>query len=181
MTLPHEANFIALKGIRKTVADKLGKSQSLLDKYCASPKSHDGDGEISPTEKFLEFVLAIQRVDDKRAHLLLDYVLAECGCMPVVPAPRASTLPNLLDMSKSMQAFAKYVEVLAKASTDGVVTADEVPEVAAALWCHASEVMAHFEALHNVMRDYEKGKLVGERIGPKKAPPRFIELRRATA
>lgn len=179
MTFPHEANAVALKGIRKTVADRLGKSLSLLDKYCSEPQP-SGDGEVSPTQKFLEFALAIKSVDCERAALLLDYINAELGCLPSMRVEEASEIPNLIDVSESVRNFGEYLSAIGRAQADGVLTPNEIPDVAAVMWLHITAVARQFRAMRNVMSETEDGA-IRSRIGPKRVVPRYLELRRATA
>lgn len=176
--LPHEANFEALKGIRKTVAGRLGKSASLLDKYTTLAKP-DGDGEKSPTQAFVEFVLAVASVDRQRATILLDYVLGECGCLPSICAASSPEPLSFRESGESTARFAEYLKVIGQAqANDGEVTAEEIPSIAAAIESHIAGMGRQLQALRRMARAADEAQFA-ERIGPKRSP-RLIQLRRAT-
>lgn len=171
---PWEAFRVAVAGRRKAVALRLGVSVSLIDKQTECPKSCGGEGEINPVQKVLETILALHEAGAENPDFLLHYLAGELGHVAV----KANGEPlDMLDAAAATEKFGHFLSTFAQAVADGAVTPSEAERVAAAIQEHMSVMGRQLTALRRVVASAEESS-ASERIGPRRAPVRFYDLRR---
>jgi len=178
--MPWEANDEAMRGHRKAVADALGISLSLVDQYCRPPKSFDGEGSASPTQRFIEQVKALRAAGAPNADLPLEYALAELGMMPPIRAELSSHEFSLVDIAQATHSFADFLTCASTDMKDGVLTPAEMQGLATRLRAHVRVMSGQLCELQSAIDQNELAE-VKTRRGPHRALPRYLRLRQATA
>lgn len=181
MPLPHEVTYRALEGIRKVVADLLGISHSSVDKYCTPPAWLGGDGVASPLEAFTRFVLAVQKAAPdgrERAKVLLDDLLASVGCLPAVYADTSSARLSATDLASASHEFGDVVQALAPAFDQDGFTVTDAIRLDRELVEHISVLGVMHHKVRTTLNE-EDARVVRDRIGPRRALPAIVELRRS--
>lgn len=177
---PHEINYRVCEGLRKQLAERLGKSQTLIDKQCAVPERDGGNGCTSWTENFLAYLLALRSLDPSRAKLLLDYINGEAGCAPCVAIDATSEPASLADVALAVRLAGEWLGVIAEAYRDGVLSSREASEALARLDSLHSVTLPASAALHRFIAA-DDDRIASTRIGPKPAPRLHVLRRLASA
>jgi len=182
--MPYEVNAIAFAGYHKVVAAALSVSPTLVDKFTHLPKSHGGDGENSPTQRFIEQVRALRAAGAPNADVLLEYACAELGCLPPIRAELVEDPDDrdrtLIDVADATAKFAEYLRCAAEVQRDGILTITEMKALSERIWAELRALHAQHAMLQRSIGDGEIRE-VRQRIGPKRALPKYLQLRRATA
>ena len=166
---PWEANHRALERVRQPVAERLRKSVTLIDKWCASP-GDDANGAPSPTQRFLEFVLAVRSVDPDRAKILVDYILSECGYAPAIPVVAGDRSLGFLPAAvRSNDLNADWLCSVAVAMSDGRLSAGEAQDAHEKLAAVLSIELPALAALHRHIVAFDDAQ-EAIRKGPQRAP-----------
>lgn len=183
MSFPWEVNHLACEGIRKGIADRLDRSPSLVDKWCAPPAAFDGNGSLSPTQAFRDLVAAAIAVGGfERGRILLDYILASAGCLPAerIEDCTGATIA-VLDIAKSTGEFSDYLASAGRALGDKMLSITELADLEDQLEDVVRESARQLQFVRDA-RQAEEARLLTQRIGPRRAAAAVVDLRtRASA
>ena len=129
---PWEVNEATFRDVgRKAVAGDLGKSLSLIDKWChptPSVENPHGDGVVSPLELIDRLRAILQKRYPEAALLPLHWLAQRAGCHLVGNPDGRATAPHaelLAHLGSVMKDFSAFLSDAAEALADGVVTHDE--------------------------------------------------------
>ena len=180
MTNPWQANQIALKGVRKAVASRLGKSVELIDTWCRLPRSMGGEGEASPTQRVIEMVLAAREAVSPDADAPFLCIASDLGYAPQVRVAVSEKASSLVDVSAAMKEFSDFLAAVAKAFEDGAVTPKELSRIEVEIDEHVAVMLRQRQSVHAALLEMEESS-TRERIGPKRSNrlPRYLALRKA--
>jgi hypothetical protein len=180
MSFPWDVMDVATRGYRKSVADALGISLSLVDQHCRAPKSFDGDAASSPLQRFIETTKALRAAGAPNSEMPVEYAAAELGYLPLIRADIASRDFSLVDIADATYSFADFLTCASNGMTDGVLTLAELQVLANTLQSHVRVMSGQLCALQSAIDENELAE-VKERRGPHRALPRYLKLRAATA
>lgn len=129
---PWEVNEATFHDVgRKAVAGDLGKSLSLIDKWChptPSVENPHGDGVVSPLELIDRLRALLQRRYPEAALLPLHWLAQRAACHLVRNPDVALSSPHaelLAHLGSVMKDFSAFLSDAAEALADAVVTPDE--------------------------------------------------------
>lgn len=176
--MPHEANLLAFDGHRRDVAAGCGVSPTLVDGWTRLPKAAGGDGENSPTQRVVETTLALRAAGSNRSEVLFLYLADELGYVTPVRTTDVPACVCLTDAGDALRSVSGYLDAFTLANADGVITVAEAERLIDACQVVVATFSRQECALHARVIDGEELSL-RRRIGPKRALPRLVSLRKA--
>jgi len=173
--LPWDVNARAFDDYRKAVALAYGRSVSLVDRHCEAPAPL-GTGARSPLDLLISTVRALRTAGAPGSELLVEYVCAELGYHPPVRVDVTGEPASLGALANLLKETSDVLRRHAAIHADGVVTIAEADDLEREL-ADVARVVAQERHALQVLTTRANVEEVRQRIGPRRALPKFIQLR----
>lgn len=179
--LPSEIMHRSLTGHRKRIADAVGVSEPLVDRWCMPPESCGGAGSASPLQRVLEIILALRLAGAEDPDAILAYLCQELGYLPPMRIDAAPLDPTSMQvLASATKEHADILSTWARALSNSLLSVTEAEDFRREIR-ELLVVLGGWDAGLQRFLVTDETSLIRRRLGPNRALPKFSVLRNRAA